>query len=311
MPSVETETSLSGGKIRLAVADGQYCALLLPVAITDAAGTDKISQMISVQPVTLGLDGKAVRFLEVRCEDERLDEVFARVVSDVLRRIEAGSGAQKSVDEALKEFRRLLHKQRVTAQDEKTIVGLIGELLTLIEALEVNSAAVSAWHGPNSDRHDFRAGRITIEVKTSLGADGSKIHINGIRQLEVGDNDSLLLRHVRVEPDPNGDLTVPALVERAGVYISELGEFEDKLAKLGYTDDVRESWEASRYRKVTADAYEVRDGFPRLTPSLLNTDWPVSGVSGVSYEVNLGEAAECRIDDAGWDARLKDLCACL
>ncbi len=133
MPSIETRTGLAGGNVRLAISDGEFCAVLLPLSITDSVEPEQISQLISVRPVTLGLKGKAVRFLEVRCEEEQLNEVFAKVVSDVLSRIESGASVHKAVDEALKEFRRLLHKQNVSSQDEKMIVGLIGELLTLVE----------------------------------------------------------------------------------------------------------------------------------------------------------------------------------
>ena len=311
MPSIETNTTVSAGNIRLAISDNIFCAVLLPVSISDQAENDDISQLISIRPVELGLDGKVVRFFEVRCEDENLNEVFARVVSDILRRIESGTGTHKAVDEALNEFRRLLHKQRFSSLDEMIIVGLIGELLTLNEVLEVNPNGLDGWHGPDSDRHDFRAGSVTIEVKTSLGADGNKIHINGIKQLEIAAEESLLIRHIRIEPDPDGQLAVPDLVATAAALLVDQSLFEEKLEKLGYTADTRERWHANRYKRVGESTYEVKDGFPRLIPALFNKEWPLAGVSSVSYEVDLGAAADFKLDRTSWDAKLQDFCECL
>lgn len=311
MPSIETRTSVAAGKIRLAISDNRFCAVLLPLAISESVEADHISQLISVRPITLGLDGKAVRFLAIQCEEDPLNEVFAKVVSDILRRIESGSGAHRAVNEALREFRRLLHKQHVSSQDEKIIVGLIGELLTLIEVLQVNASSLHGWHGPDSDRHDFRAGSVTIEVKTSLGADGNKIHVNGMRQLESVDDGTLLIRHIRVEPDPDGPLCVPELVASAVALLPDPTALEEKLEKLGYTADTSKGWQSKRYRHVGSSAYEVRDGFPRLIPALLHVDWPLAGVSAVSYEVDVGAASEFRIDEAAWSFALQKFCACV
>lgn len=311
MPSIETGTSVSEGDVRLAVSDGRFCALLLPIAMTETLDPDRVSQIILVQPVKLGVEGKPIRFLEMRCEEEQLNEVFAKVVSDVLNRIESGAGVHKAVDEALKEFRRLLHKQRVSSQDEMTIVGLIGELLTLIEVLRINPDGLVGWHGPDSDRHDFRAGPVTMEVKTSLGADGNRININGIRQLESIEEHSFLIRHVRIEPNPDGTLSVPGLVYQAAALAPDQTQLEDKLEKLGYTADNAESWQANRYTHLGSTSYSVEGGFPRLIPSLLEVEWPIAGVSAVSYEVDLGAASDFKVDEATWNAKLQEFCDCL
>jgi hypothetical protein len=237
--------------------------------------------------------------------------VFARVVSDILRRIETGATGVKAIDEALAEFRRLLHKQATKAPDEMVVVGLIGELLTLIEILELNIKGIAAWHGPDSDRHDFRAGTVTIEVKTSLGADGNKIHINGMKQLDSEGAGSLVIRHIRIEPDPDGDLTVPALVAKARAHLTDWTDFDKKLEALGYTDEQSDGWENKCYRHVGSCGYEVQDGFPRLIPASLNVAWPAAGLSDVSYVVDLGAAVEYMFDEPVWTSKLEEFCSCL
>lgn len=311
MPSVETNTIVSSGTVRLAISDGVDCSLLLPVAIQDSFEVTQASQLISLRTRMLSHEGKNLRFLEVRCADERLTEVFARVVSDILRRIESGVSGVKAVDEALIEFRKLLNKKHFRAIDEMTVVGVIGELLTLVEILTINSKSVCAWHGPDSDRHDFRAGSVAIEVKTSLGAEGSRIHVNGIRQLESAEGDDLLLRHVRIEADPYGDLSVPDLVAAAADLVGDQSVFDEKLDKLGYSADCAESWGNKRYRVVGKNTYHVNGAFPRLTTKHLNIEWPMAGVSGVVYEIDLGAASQFLVDDDGWKEKLTEFCSCL
>lgn len=311
MPSVETNTIVSSGAVRLAISGGVYCSLLLPVAIQDSFEVNQISQLISLRTLTLSHKGKNLRFLEIRCDDEHLTEVFARVVSDILRRIESGVTGLKAVDEALIEFRKLLNRQHFRAINEMTVVGLIGELLTLVEVLRIDSRSVAAWHGPDSDRHDFRAGSVAIEVKTSLGADGNRIHVNGIRQLECAEGDDLYIRHVRIEPDPDGELSVPDLVAEAAALIVDRPVFDEKLDKLGYSADCAERWGDKRYRMVGKDTYSVHGSFPRLTTEHLSIEWPLAGVSGVAYEVDLGAASEFLVDDDDWTKKLTEFCSCL
>lgn len=311
IPSVETDTIVSSGTVRLAISDGAYCSLLVPVPIHDSFEVSRISELISLQTLVLSQRGKKLRFLEVRCDDERLTEVFARVVSDILRRIELGVTGLRSVDEALIEFRKLLNKQHIRAVKEMMVVGLIGELVTLIEMLRIESGSVAAWHGPDSDRHDFRAGSVAIEVKTSLGAEGNRIHVNGIRQLETAEDDELFIRHVRIEPDPHGKLSVPDLVAEAAALIADRFLFDEKLDKLGYSADCAASWANKRYRMVGKDAYNVRGSFPRLTTKHLNIEWPMAGVSGVAYEVDLGAASQFLVNDEDWTKQLMRFCSCL
>lgn len=311
IPSVETDTIVSSGTVRLAISDGAYCSLLVPVPIHDSFEVSRISELISLQTLVLSQRGKNLRFLEVRCDDERLTEVFARVVSDILRRIELGVTGLRSVDEALIEFRKLLNKQHIRAVKEMMVVGLIGELVTLIEMLRIESGSVAAWHGPDSDRHDFRAGSVAIEVKTSLGAEGNRIHVNGIRQLETAEDDELFIRHVRIEPDPHGKLSVPDLVAEAAALIADRFLFDEKLDKLGYSADCAASWANKRYRMVGKDAYNVRGSFPRLTTKHLNIEWPMAGVSGVAYEVDLGAASQFLVNDEDWTKQLMRFCSCL
>lgn len=311
VPSRPTNTITSAGPIRLAISGGGLCSLLIPTSRPEIAEQDSKSELISVHLVTLSVRGTLAYFVDVRCEEKKLIDVFAKVVSDVLDRIEAGASSLGALDEALTEFRRLLHKPRTPSVDELLITGLIGELLTLIEALKFSRMALTAWHGPHSDRHDFRAGSISVEVKTSLGADGRNVHINGIRQLEIDEQDRLLVRHVRIEPDPVGPLSVPALVGEIGSMVDDRILLQRKLEKLGYLPDYEESWRSIRFRYVGAEAYDVCEGFPRLTTSSLSVVWPLPGVSAVSYELDLGAASSFLVDDSEWSVALEEMCLCL
>jgi hypothetical protein len=306
-----TRTTLSNGPVRLGVSSGQEASMLIPASRTDKIEDVQKSVFISVNKVTLVVDGSRLEFINVSCDEPQLDDVFAKVASDILRRIEHGRPGNVAIDEALKEFRRLLRSPSMHAPDIRVAAGLVGELLVLIKLLERDHRAWSGWHGPAADRHDFRAGGISIETKASLGADGRKVYIHGIRQLETDPGDILVIKHIRLEVNPAGDLNVPGLARKAVDLASDPNALEKRLRALGYSEQVSDDWGFYSFRKFDEAAYQVLEGFPRLVPGLLNVQWPLEGVSQLSYELDLAAANDFALTQDDWANLIRDFCACL
>lgn len=306
-----TSTVVLNRRVRLGVSTDQHLSMLIPSDRREKIDASRKSAFISVARTALVVDGSRVDFINVECDEPQLIEVFAKVLGDILQRIENGHSSTSAIDEALKEFRRLLRIPAAQAPDIRIVAGLVGELLVLIELLKENDNAWAGWHGPDADRHDFRSGGISIETKTSLGADGRKVHINGIRQLEIEPDNTLIIRHIRLEPDPAGDLRVPDLARIAAELASNTSALESKLRDIGYTEQVAEGWGHHAFRKFDEAGYEVAEGFPRLVPGLLTVQWPVEGVSAVSYELDLGAANDFAIADENWGQIVREFCACL
>ncbi len=306
-----TGTTLSAGAVRLGVSSEHQSAMLIPASRTDKIDEAQKSAFISLSKVSLVVDGSRAEFINVSCDEPELIEVFAKVVGDILQRIELGRSSMTAIDEALREFRRLLRLPSAKAPDITVVAGLVGELIVLIELLEQDGRAWSGWHGPASDRHDFRAGGVSVEVKASLGADGRKVHIHGIKQLEDSPDSTLILKQVRLEPDPAGNLNVPELARRAMQLASEPESVQAKLLDLGFSEAVAEGWGYHTFRKFDETAYQVSEEFPRLVPDLLNRPWPLAGVSEVSYELDLGAASDFALSEDEWIQAVREYCACL
>ena len=306
-----TGTTLSNGHVRLGVSSEEHFSILIPSDVGQRVDRSQKSAFISIDRVPLVVGGARVEFTNVSCDEPELMDVFAKLVADIVHRIERGHSSSAAIDEALEEFRRLLRLPSLRAPDIRTTTGLVGELLVLVELLRKNDKAWAGWHGPASDRHDFRAGGVSIEVKASLGADGRKIHVHGIRQLEHEVGSSLVLKHIRLEPDPTGDLTVPALVKTAMRLASDPDLLRDKLSDLGFFEEESELWGHHAFRSFDDAAYDVSEGFPRLVPGLLNIPWPLVGVSEVSYVVDLAAASELALSEEEWNHVVEEFCLCL
>lgn len=305
------DTHLDNRPVRIGVASDRNVALLVPSPTGERWEQTQGSSVIAVQKVALVVDGVRSDFLSVACHESSLREVFARVVSDIVSRIERGRPGATAINEALLQFRRLLRPPRGRVPERTTAIGLVGELLVLCDLLEEHSRAWAGWQGPESDRHDFRAGSVSIESKAGMGADAHCVHVHGLRQLESPPGDTLILRHIRLEPDPAGELTVPDLAVRAADLSSDPDAVRSLLEVFGYAEGDSDEWRVHRFRHAGATAYRVMEGFPRLVPDTLNVPWPIAGIDNVSYEVDLAIAGDYRLTEGDWADTVREFCTCL
>lgn len=309
IPSVETLTQTAAGSLRLSVSREGACALLIPFRAGSFQEPENKSETVRTRKIVLMLNGRPVQFMETRCEDNSLIDVFARYVSDVLRRVENGASGTRAIEEALAEFRRLLHVPSRSRKDPRVIIGLLGELVTLEEILRLDPRGVSMWFGPDQDKHDFRSGRVSIEVKSSLSAEGKLVHINGLRQLHCAPDEFLILRQLHFERNSKGSLCVTDLVTTLAELTVSVDLFLDKLKKIGYEESNRDSWDMDRFNLIAATPYRISDGFPKLTPDSVTPAWPIWGIGNVKYELDLSSASDFRIDDE-WPDVLREICSC-
>lgn len=306
-----TDTHLDNRTVRIGVSSERSVGLLVPSPRGARQEPDQGSSVIEVSKVALVVDGGQSDFLSVTCREPALREVFARVVSDIVSRIDRGRPGATAINEALVQFRRLLRQPASRSPERSVAAGLVGELLVLCDLLAEHNRSWSGWQGPDSDRHDFRAGAVSIETKASLGADAHRVHIHGLRQLEDSPDGKLILRFIRLEPDPAGELTVPDLALRASAMASSSDAIESLLEAFGFKEADADHWRVHRFRQVDATAYRVADGFPRLVPGTLNVLWPIAGVDDVTYQVNLATADEYKLTEPEWADIVTEFCTCL
>ena len=162
--------------------------------------------------------------------------------------------------------------------------GLFGELQFLEECIDGPhvsiQAAIEGWQGPNGAPHDFIFGQSAVEIKSISGSYADSVRISTESQLTTH-LDTLHLRIIflAVDADCKAGLSLNDLIVRLKEKTKDsdlVRVFEERLAKVGYVDIPE--YDFPCFSVVQTRIYEVRDGFPRITPESL-----APGISEVSY----------------------------
>lgn len=245
---------------------------------------------------------EATDALHIWCRDPRCNDAFTSFSVFLLDR--AGDERELGVllAESHAEFERLLGAPE--AIDRPRLTGLMGELLVLLDGVQINPGMVMCWAGPRGERHDFRNGRSAIEVKCSLRSDlkAHRVQISDWEQLEIPESGRLHLHSIRLEQVAGGDWSVPSLLLAIKTHLDDKGlavleellaKFDRTLINCGLKFSIKER-----------STYHVIDGFPRLVAAMLVAGKPL-GLSGVSYTLDLDHAEPFRVD---WNQALTGFC---
>ncbi len=217
-----------------------------------------------------GRDG--TRRIALALERIDLESVFLVVAEDLIASSRSASGALEAVEAVgsrLSAWQTCLKLRREGFGQER-MLGLFGELVLLeqMAAAVGFDRAIAAWTGPDRGLHDFEAGRMAIEVKTSLGARGA-VHIGSLDQLDPSGLQDLVLCRIVVVPEETG-LDLPGLVARTRRAADSMGhavrrDLDHRLLMSGYIDAESQETRSDRLSVAEVEGYEVREAFPRLT----------------------------------------------
>ena len=231
-----TDVSTAAGPVRLAVGANGEPRLLLPLARRETPASVDAGNALSISVSSFSYKGTRLRFLDLVCIREDLEPVFAEVVDEILVRIGGGDGCTNAARSTIRDFRALLTRARATDVGIGGVVGLVAELLVLNRLLDRSPSAWKAWQGPEGDRHDFRAGDTSLEVKASLRTGTFGVTINGLDQLEAPAGGTLHLLHLVLEPVTDGILSLASLARSAMSKVPEPAKIETLLAAAGCED---------------------------------------------------------------------------
>lgn len=249
--------------------------------------------------LTESLDGGAVLLRRRALEDERsyqqyaslelvdarLTDLFTALCVEVGDRIAAAPGRAVAVlREVLKDWRALLDGSHQVLSSS-ALAGLFGELHLLQSVIATDPGAISSWTGPAGYAQDFHRGSRAVEVKTTTAPEGRTIRVHGADQLDVSPPSRLLLRWMRVRCDQG--VSVPDLVDDILALTDDTTAFRSLLRQVGYHDTDREIYARKVFDVIEDRTYEVRSGFPRITPAGLTGDAVLAGLGPVEYTVDL------------------------
>lgn len=241
------------------------------------------------------------RVLTIRLEESSQKELFLRLCDDLVERALSENDASAAfavICRRLKRWQEFLSRGRKEVLSANEVRGLFAELTYMSEALETGDvsdfAIVKGWYGPERGQHDFVIGDKAIEIKALAGSERDKVRISSEDQL--ASHLGLLLLRIYFLADvkeSSGSESLNEIVRRLSDRLANdpatSNWFVMRLAQSGYIDIPH--YDTPRFRVKDVRTYDVRDGFPRLTP----LDLP-AGVEDVSYHLLLAVIEPFRTD---------------
>ena len=240
--------------------------------------------------------------LVIRLLEREQREIFHRLCLDIV----AATVAAKSEEEAIERFlgrtwrwHRLLRSGRDGRLTEEEQRGLAGELRFLGRHLFPTvgiAVAVRCWTGPLDAPKDFEIGRTSVEVKARRGTATPHVPIASEHQLDSSGVGALFLYVVEVTAatEDTMALTITEMAEEVRAVIAAqepaaIELFEERLLSMGF--DWEDDYSDKRWFTGREHLFEVREGFPRITASMVP-----GGVQNVHYSISLPECESFRVD---------------
>ncbi len=243
---------------RIAVDPDRNRHLLVPTGLARRAWTEIASPVRDcVRTLTFGDSTRA--YLDVRCDESQLFDVFDELIVDVLDAVSDAPDPGESVDVALARWRAMFRAIAGTRFGRARRFGLFAELLVLERAVAISgSDALKHWTGPSGGSHDFELPRACLEVKAA-GAESAYITIHGFAQLDQ-DRDVPLDLVVYILAESAGGRTIGELISAIEVELGS-GALQAHLGMLGYGTSTLDD----RLSVIDSFAVRVDERIPALS----------------------------------------------
>lgn len=289
--TMPTDVITPSGKVRLALGPNKEPRVLLPLRERETLPRSGAADALSLTVSSFTHEGRSVRFIDLVCKPRELENVFGEVVDEMLARVAQGTNCISAIESTIEDFRSLLVQSSDQEVAPNVVVGLVGELLILNRLLDRSVSGWQAWKGPTGDRHDFRRGNTSLEVKATVQAGQSAVVIHGLEQLEIPSDGSLYLLRLVLESVSAGNLGISGLAKSALTKADKPDEIRKLFAAIGCEDYDKPRWNRQSFRIESESFYQVRNGFPRLTASMLAAGVAHAALSAISYSVDLSFAS--------------------
>ena len=266
--------------------------------------TRRLPKLRGLRVETLPADRDTDERIFIRLTDREQRDIFLRFCRDIVDSTVLASTEEQAVERFLARtwrWHRLLQGGRDGRLPDHEQKGLIGELTVLMRhILPVLGAtdAVRCWTGPLGSPHDFEISRIHVEAK-ARSSSVPIVNISSEFQLDVSSSETLLLHVTEVGIAAHGTANASSLTDFATRARSDIAEhdmvavelFEHRLGAVGFnwTDDYSDQL----WLIAGESVYEVREGFPRITPTMFP-----SGVGNVGYAIALADCEPFLVDVA-------------
>lgn len=269
--------------------------LLIQLEPSEAGTEDSQSRGLGVTTRELEIPShEPGRYLDITCHDATGYAAFDLIGGEIAERLAArAETAAEIVTRVIAKWRRFWGQSPKPLLSREKQIGLFAEVWFLshwlISRLGAGDA-VSSWRGPFGARHDFEWLGRSVEVKATTSTRGRIHRINGLDQLVPPDQGDIFFfsLHLREEAGATNSLpsAITACCSQLDGYPHALSQFESVLAQAGFSIAHESEYDKLRFRIVGQGLFAVRDDFPRLTATQLQTGLPF-GIEHVEYDINL------------------------
>jgi len=291
---VESGLNLSTGPVLIGIDQNECRHFLVPLAfIPEKPRIDDESRGIVMAERPYQATGGQRYFVDVACEDEDLNRLFAIVAQEMIEALKLDPAADSfnTIIKVLSHWRQLLGRRPSGVLSDEKLAGLWAELNLLKKLVELDiNSAFKRWEGPTGAVHDFVLEGFHVECKATLIRGGWKVKVNGLLQLAAPPDKELRLALFRLARTAVG-VSVPDLIEdlcRMGLDRAILLE---RLAALGYHVADEVGYLERRFTLEEARVYQVLEGFPRLIEDSLREPLH-DAIQRLSYLIDLATAEE-------------------
>ena len=291
----------------------RHCLMILQLG-SDRYQSHRLPRLRGLSVETSSTEDGLGQRVIIRLTDGEQREVFHRFCVDVVEATRVAKSANEAVERFLARtwrWHRLLRSGRDGRLSEEEQKGLIGELrviegclLGVIEARD----AVESWTGPLGAPKDFELGLVGIEAK-ARSPQRPEVRISSADQLDSTGMSRLFLSVIEVGAAFDDSATAVTITDVArrvrnritALDISAAIAFDERLAALGF--DWEEDYSDTHWSIGDEVLYEVADGFPRLTPSMVpaavdDVRYTISMAGCEGFRVHQTSLAEAILGDA-------------
>ena len=265
------------------------------IMIRDESGRNALPKLSSSFQIERSfIEEKKSFFITIFSKETSLHEPFTYLISLIIKNIDYGLSPTLATKEAIEKFQKLF-KSFGKLPSENQIVGLLGELFFVDQILKIKNDYWKGWIKPEKTI-DYTYSEIDVEIKSSSYSGEDKITINRLNQLQYIKNRSRYLYYSSFIINPEGELSVPDLVNNILSQIDDKDGFREKLSKTKYKFGDKSLWLEKRYSHLETIVFKVDENFPRINSDSFKDNKIPDGITNIRYDLALNTINDFRIE---------------
>ncbi len=266
------------------------------IMIRDESGRSTLPKLSSSFQINRTfIEEEKSSFITIFSKEKSLDEPFTYLTSLIIKNIDDGFSPTLATKEAIEQFKKLFQSLG-KLPPESEIIGLLGELFFVDEIIKIKNDSWKGWIGPEDKIIDFTYGELDVEIKSSSYSGEDKITINRYKQLQYIRNRSRFLFYSSFIKNPDGELSVPDLVDKILPQIDDKDGFRDKLSLTKYKIQDKSLWLEKRYSHLETIVFKVDENFPRINSDSFKDNKIPDGITNIRYDLALNTINDFRVE---------------